>query len=504
MNIVVIDDHRGTAELIKKMLDMKKYGNVTMFVEVEDALHYLGFDKEGNRNTSPNEVDIILTDIHMPQMTGIELCQLIKQHPDLRHIPVLMITAYDNEQFLQEAFQAGAFDYIRKPFTVAELDIRVQRAIKQKQMIDRLKWMTDVLEEHQQLYQSLFNNNSDSCFLLDLDGNFHEVNEAAEKIIGYSKLEFLNMSIQRIVPSTDLPLVTDILEEIREGKTRDLELLIKLKNGKTEEFRTSFIPVKVRSDISYVIAIAKNITQQKSMQRRLEDDLALAKSVQEGVLSSPIENDKISIVGKYLPSMRLSGDMYCWYQIDEHRYSIILLDVMGHGVASSLVCMSIRSLLPGLMMRVIDPVRVMKELNRHIFNLFKGKTYYFTAIYLVIDVKERTIEYLNAGHPPGVLIDGEGTITELIDGSIPIGLIKKMIYQKGKIFYDGPTQIFLYTDGLLDVCGKSLKDCHETLRSLHDIYKHQDNQRMVEAIQQKVTKLGQNDDISIVSIRIYP
>jgi sigma-B regulation protein RsbU (phosphoserine phosphatase) len=175
---------------------------------------------------------------------------------------------------------------------------------------------------------------------------------------------------------------------------------------------------------------------------------------------------------------------------------------MGHGVAASLIGMSIRSLLPSLMERVTDPIRVTKELNRHVFNLFKGKSY-FTAIYLVIDVKERTIEYLNAGHPPGVLIDNDGTIKELVDGSVPIGLMKKMICQKGKLSYENPTQIFLYTDGLLAAFGKNLKYCHETLKSLYDVYKYEENPRTVEAIQQKVTKLAQVDDISLVSICIY-
>lgn len=72
----------------------------------------------------------------MPKMTGIELCRLSKQHPILRHVPVLMMTAYDNEQLLQEALQAGAFDYIRKPFTVTELDVRLQQAMKHKKIID--------------------------------------------------------------------------------------------------------------------------------------------------------------------------------------------------------------------------------------------------------------------------------------------------------------------------------------------------------------------------------
>jgi phosphoserine phosphatase RsbU/P len=504
MNIMVIDDHQSTTKLIKKMLEIKGHGNVTTFVEIEDALHYLGFDKEGKQQSAPNKVDIILTDILMPKMTGIEFCRLIKQHPTLHHVPVLMITAYDNEQLLQEAFQAGAFDYIRKPFTVTELDVRLQQAMKHKKIIDELSLTADVLKEKKQFYQSLFYNNSDACFLLDVNGNVVEVNEAAMNLTGYKKNEWKTISIQQLIHADDLLLISKRFADILKGQTMAFKLKVYVKSGQYKEFVVSFIPVKVSNHVTGMMAIAKtnDAIQQSNIQRRLETDLALAKKVQEEVLSTPIENESISIEGKYFPPMKLSGDMYCWQQIDEHRYGIILIDVMGHRIASSLIGMSIRSLLPGLMTRVTDPIRVAKELNRHVFALFKGKSY-FTAIYLVIDVKERTIEYLNAGHPSGVLIDNDGTIKELVDCSVPIGLTKKMICQKGKLSYEGPTQIFLYTDGLLAAFGKNLKDCHETLKSLYNVYKNEENHRTVKAIQQKVIKFAQDDDISLVSIRIY-
>ncbi|RAK18955.1 sigma-B regulation protein RsbU (phosphoserine phosphatase) [Anoxybacillus vitaminiphilus] len=503
MNIMVIDDHQSTTELIKKMLEMKGHGNVTTFVEIEDALHYLGFDKEGKRQSVPNKVDIILTDILMPKMTGIEFCRLIKQHPALQHVPILMITAYDNEQFLQEAFQAGAFDYIRKPFTLTELDVRLQQAIKHKKIIDKLSLTADILEEQKQFYQSLFYNNSDACFLLDVNGDVVEVNEAAVKMTGYEKNEWKTISIQQLIHADDMPFMSKRFADILKGQTMAVKMKVYVKSGQYKEFVVSFIPVKVSNHVAGMIAIAKakDAIQQNSIQRRLETDLALAKKIQEEVLSAPIENADISIIGQYFPSMKLSGDMYCWQRIDEHRYSIILIDVMGHGVAASLIGMSIRSLLPGLMKRVTDPIRVTKELNRHVFNLFKGKSY-FTSIYLVIDTKKRTIEYLNAGHPPGIFIASDGTIKELVDGSVPIGLMKKMICQKGKLSYEGPTQIFLYTDGLLAAFGKNLKNCHEALKSLHSAYRDEEHYRTIEAVQQQVAQIEQTDDISLISIRI--
>lgn len=94
----------------------------------------------------------------------------------------------------------------------------------------------------------------------------------------------------------------------------------------------------------------------------------------------------------YIPSDDLSGDMYACYQIDYDRYGVIIIDVMGHGISSSLVSMLLRSLLRGLIVRVIDPVYVAIELENHVRNLFPSHAnelrYLFSMIYLVIDTKK--------------------------------------------------------------------------------------------------------------------
>jgi len=503
MSIIVIDDHVATTRVIQKMLELKGFQNVYVFSNAEDALEFLGLGHQREGKCNLPEIDLILTDVNMPQMSGIELCKRIKQHEQLADIPIIILTAYDDEQSLQEAFRAGAADYLRKPFNLTELEVRVRQAVNQKRMIAELKQATEISDENYQLYKSLFNNNSDSCFLLDLQGYILEVNDAATALIGYSKFDLVNLPIYNIIIDEDSPLITQMLQEAIAGKTTNSEIISKHKSGKTAELSITMVPVKIKERVEGVIVIAKDITDQRTMERRLEADLSLARSLQERVLTSPIDNNQISIVGKYLPSMRLSGDMYCWYQIDENRYSVMLIDVMGHGVASSLICMSIRSLLPGLMIRVTEPIKVMKELNRHVFQLYNEKTYYFTAIYLVIDVNTRTIEYLNAGHPPAILFDANGTLQELDKGSIPLGITKNMDFEKGRVQLNGSSQLFLYTDGLLDVFGKNLKHCYNTLLSLYENNRELDNKNMIELIQERILIHKQEDDISFISIRIH-
>ncbi|UJF32880.1 PP2C family protein-serine/threonine phosphatase [Paenibacillus hexagrammi] len=163
-------------------------------------------------------------------------------------------------------------------------------------------------------------------------------------------------------------------------------------------------------------------------------DLHLAKLIQQSLLSQPLRTEGITIEGRYIPSHPLGGDMYAWYQLEEHRYGIMIMDVMGSGVAASLVCMSIRSLLEGIIRKCVDPEIVMMELNAHMYKLFRKTNsplpFYFTALYAVIDTRSHTLEYINAGHTSGFLVHGETGMTELGSTSVPIGMMNSPILKK--------------------------------------------------------------------------
>ena len=91
------------------------------------------------------KADVILLDIKMPHMDGVEACRRIKAIDAFAGIPIIIVTARNQKDWLQAAFDAGAMDYIRKPVEQVELLARVKSAFKLKQETDaRRSWEQEV------------------------------------------------------------------------------------------------------------------------------------------------------------------------------------------------------------------------------------------------------------------------------------------------------------------------------------------------------------------------
>lgn len=107
-NILIVDDSRSMRKVIKKILHISGF-QVGDFLEASNG-------REALSRLEEHWVDLILTDIHMPVMNGIELIRVLRENKLWRDIPVIFITTEPNEEALREAMDLGAKGYIRKPF----------------------------------------------------------------------------------------------------------------------------------------------------------------------------------------------------------------------------------------------------------------------------------------------------------------------------------------------------------------------------------------------------
>jgi DNA-binding response OmpR family regulator len=118
--ILAVDDEDNILDLIKRGL----VGHEV--ITAPDGLTAL---KEARRSAP----DLILLDVTMPGMTGFEVCRRIRTAPDLMSIPVIFLTARGTLDDRLEGFDAGADDYVPKPFDLRELSVRVQAVLRRAQ-----------------------------------------------------------------------------------------------------------------------------------------------------------------------------------------------------------------------------------------------------------------------------------------------------------------------------------------------------------------------------------
>jgi len=153
MSILLVDDSAENLLLLQSILQTGGYKDLLTAESAEQAFKHLGMDSSGGDGTS---VDLILMDIQMPDINGIETCRRIKEVERFRDIPIIMVTAMAQREKLQLAFAAGAMDYINKPVNKIELRARVGSALKLKQEMDSRKAREQELKKRtQELEQAL-------------------------------------------------------------------------------------------------------------------------------------------------------------------------------------------------------------------------------------------------------------------------------------------------------------------------------------------------------------
>jgi DNA-binding response OmpR family regulator len=128
--ILVVDDSRDEQELLSTRLRAAGYGSLMVADSAEAAFGILGRDNAGQ---GTGAVDLILMDIMLPGVDGLEACRRIAATEWLQDIPIIVVTAKTEEKDLLAAFAAGAMDYIRKPVNPTELVARVSSALTLKE-----------------------------------------------------------------------------------------------------------------------------------------------------------------------------------------------------------------------------------------------------------------------------------------------------------------------------------------------------------------------------------
>jgi sigma-B regulation protein RsbU (phosphoserine phosphatase) len=133
MSVLIVDDSEDERELLAVILKTAGYRSLLYAESAEEALKRLGI---GTDSRPSGRIEVVLMDLLMPGMDGLEACRRIRSEERLKHLPVIVVTAKTDAPDLTAAYTSGATDYIRKPVIPAELVARVSMAMTVKEEYD--------------------------------------------------------------------------------------------------------------------------------------------------------------------------------------------------------------------------------------------------------------------------------------------------------------------------------------------------------------------------------
>lgn len=153
-----------------------------------------------------SQPDLVLLDVNLPDISGLDVCRIIKSRQESARTPVLQVSAtHVNTRARVEGLEGGADAYLVQPIDAEELTATINALL-------RVKQAEEALWETQQQYRAFFEANPLSCLVFDVsDLKILAVNEAAIHEYGYSREQFTSMTLREIVAAEDLPLFDKLL-----------------------------------------------------------------------------------------------------------------------------------------------------------------------------------------------------------------------------------------------------------------------------------------------------
>ena len=400
VTLLLVDDNEANRDMLSRRLARRGF-NVAVAAGGHEALERLGREN----------YDLVLLDLLMPDMDGMEVLRTIRETHSSAELPVIITSAKDATSDVIAGFEAGANDYLTKPLDFAIVKARVRAQIKLKRAVERIRRLErDVAERNRAL-------------------------EAANQ--------------------------------------------------------------------------------------RMQGDLAAAARIQEAMLPASLpDRPQAKFAWMFKPCAELAGDALNVFALDEHHIAMYALDVVGHGVAASLLSIAVSRMLtpernsflvrliaepPGY--RLLPPGEVAEQLNRR-FPFDSASGQFFSLLYGMLDLRTREWRFVCAGHPGPIHVGHGGATPRLIAAHerLPIG-IGDRTYPEHAMQLEPGDRLFIYTDGVSEAMNPE-HEPYGSKRMIESLARSRDSslEESIAALWSDVERWcgasTRQDDASVVAVEI--
>ena len=270
-----------------------------------------------------------------------------------------------------------------------------------------------------------------------------------------------------------------------------------------------FIPVATADEFGVIAARTNAMIEGLRHRTQLMQALTQAEAIQKSLLPGMIPlRQGLDIAATAIYSGQTGGDYYDFLELAGDTLAVVVADVSGHGVDSALLMASARGFLRQAALCLSDTSRIVTTLNRHLARDVAGSGHFITLFMLVLDPRQRHVEWVRAGHDPAIVYDPAGdAFTELQGKGLPLAVDQESAYLPQRL-QDWPAGkiLVLGTDGLWESFGPDRSMYGKgRLRQVIRANSDKPAQAILEAIttdwREFLAGAHQDDDLTLVVIR---
>jgi sigma-B regulation protein RsbU (phosphoserine phosphatase) len=253
------------------------------------------------------------------------------------------------------------------------------------------------------------------------------------------------------------------------------------------------------SHIAVAVENARRFQHERAELDKMTREAQEARAIQQALLpkSSPFIPG-FAISGLSVPAGAVGGDWYDFIDLGDARWGLVLADVSGKGTAAALLMSATRGMLRSLVENACTPAKVLTKLNELLVDDFPSGRF-VTMVYAVLDPKERTVTFANAGHLPPVLIEPQGaTLLETRVG-LPLG-IRRSEYSEGTIRLGDGARLALYSDGITEATNPDNEEYGVARLSAHLQQAGASKETLLEDVRAFANGAGLRDDATVITV----
>ncbi|MET1072260.1 MAG: fused response regulator/phosphatase [Umezawaea sp.] len=507
--ILVVDDLDASRYITASWL--RRSGHV-----VDEAIT----GREALATLGGQDFDLVMLDVHLPDMSGFEVCEIIKADPATAALPVIHVSAtYVEPEDKTVGLTRGADAYLTEPVDPGELLATVEAALRYyrarmlaEQLADRLTRLTA------------------ATLAINSAAEFDALVAAAAA----GAADVLDTTaVAMLVTAKDVRVGTTGDDDAVDLRTEEVALItgvVAAVLGDGEGVEVSFVdsppwnpgtpaavvvargklgrpPVCVAVDASAVeTAEDRNLLLQLGQAtaiaadglRALTEEHLLALTLQRSLLPSALpRHPRLPMVARYVPASanaEIGGDFYEVIDLDG-RVLVAIGDVCGHSIEAATVMGEVRHALRAYAIETDDPATILTKLDR-MLQRYHARGGLTTMCLLLVDLDGGTVDVANAGHVHPLVVDDDGArFLDVAGPLLGIGLPHPPATRFG---LPSGTLVVLTTDGLVE---RSDSDLDEGMESLRTAVSHGDDlDGLADGLLERFGG-GKRDDIALLVFR---